>query len=348
MSILAANIGTAQSATNVSSLTFPHTVSSGTDRLLTVVVAGANTSNNDVSGDYGGTPLVFVDFARTSNSSQKAFMLRLVAPAVGTANVFIDLLTNFGAVSGQAVTWTGVDQTTPMGSTATVQNFGSQNSGTLTGIASNAGDVIFDAIIVATGAGQTLVPDAAQTLLYEEDPTSRAGGSSYKAASAVSSSMSWSWSSIGNWGILGVALKPGASAAPPDIVSITPSSGFTTGGDAVMISGSDFQSGATVTIGGAAATSVVFVSATELTAVTPAGTAGARDVVVTNPDAQADTLTGGFMYSPVNPLALNLYVEMSRIVMTGDNDEAEGMKIERARALNAYVEQTRAANLEIL
>ena len=115
-----------------------------------------------------------------------------------------------------------------------------------------------------------------------------------------------------------------------------------------MISGSDFQSGATVTIGGAAATSVVFVSATELTAVTPAGTAGARDVVVTNPDAQADTLTGGFMYSPVNPLALNLYVEMSRIVMTGDNDEAEGMKIERARALNAYVEQTRAANLEIL
>lgn len=217
MTIAAVNIGTPVSLTNVSSLTFPHTVSAGSDRLLTVVVGGANTFNSDVSGDYGGTPLVFVDFGRTSNSAQKVFLLRLVNPAVGTANVFIDLLSTFNAVSGQAVTWTGVDQTVPMGSTATVQNSGTQSSGALTGIASAVGDVILDAIIVATGASQTLIPNAAQTLLFEEDPTSRAAGSSYKPASAGSSGTSWSWQNAGNWGILGVALKP-APAPSGDVL----------------------------------------------------------------------------------------------------------------------------------
>ena len=51
-----------------------------------------------------------------------------------------------------------------------------------------------------------------------------------------------------------------------------------------------------MTIGGTAATGVVFGSATSITAVTPAGTAGAKNVVVTNPDTQTGTLTNGFTY----------------------------------------------------
>ncbi|MHC4601361.1 MAG: IPT/TIG domain-containing protein, partial [Planctomycetota bacterium] len=94
---------------------------------------------------------------------------------------------------------------------------------------------------------------------------------------------------------------------PPTVSSINPTSGTTGGGTPVTVSGTDFQSGATVTIGGTSASSVVFVNTTTITCNTPAGSAGAADVVVTNPDTQSDTLTGGFTFvlpptvSGVNP-----------------------------------------------
>ena len=80
------------------------------------------------------------------------------------------------------------------------------------------------------------------------------------------------------------------------VTSISPSSGPTAGGTSITISGTGFVSGATVTNGGTAATNVVFGSATSLTATTPALSAGAKDVVVTNPDTQTGTLINGFTY----------------------------------------------------
>jgi len=84
--------------------------------------------------------------------------------------------------------------------------------------------------------------------------------------------------------------------APPTVTSITPNSGLTAGGTGVTITGTGFVSGATATIGGAACTSPSVSSSTSLTCTTPAGTTGAKDVVVTNPDTQAGTLTNGFTY----------------------------------------------------
>jgi hypothetical protein len=49
---------------------------------------------------------------------------------------------------------------------------------------------------------------------------------------------------------------------------------------------------------------VTFVSATQLTARTPAGTAGARDVQVTNPDGQSATRTGAFTYASSTTLSV--------------------------------------------
>ena len=85
------------------------------------------------------------------------------------------------------------------------------------------------------------------------------------------------------------------------VAGVTPASGTTAGGTAVTISGTNFVSGATVTFGGTAATNVAFVSATSLTATTPAHAAGAVHVVVTNPDSQSATLTGGFTYTALAP-----------------------------------------------
>jgi hypothetical protein len=84
--------------------------------------------------------------------------------------------------------------------------------------------------------------------------------------------------------------------AGPTISGVSPNQGSSTGGTAITITGTGFVSGATVTVGGVAATNVVVVSATSITATTPAGTVGAADLVVTNPDTTTITDAGAFTY----------------------------------------------------
>jgi hypothetical protein len=64
----------------------------------------------------------------------------------------------------------------------------------------------------------------------------------------------------------------------------------------VTISGTDFVSGATVTIGGLQAQEVNVVSSTTIIAKTPPHDPGPVDVTVTNPDSHSSTLYSGFTY----------------------------------------------------
>jgi hypothetical protein len=82
------------------------------------------------------------------------------------------------------------------------------------------------------------------------------------------------------------------------VTSVSPSFGTGTGGTSVTINGTNFATGASVTFGGTAATSVVVVSAIKITAKTPAHATGAVNVTVTNPDTSTGTLVGGYQYNP--------------------------------------------------
>src|SRR5262245_34138731 len=73
---------------------------------------------------------------------------------------------------------------------------------------------------------------------------------------------------------------PGAAAV---VSTVTPNTGGVAGGTAVTIAGTGFSEATGVTFGGVAATSVRVVSSTSITCVTPANTAGAKDVVVQDP-----------------------------------------------------------------
>jgi hypothetical protein len=78
--------------------------------------------------------------------------------------------------------------------------------------------------------------------------------------------------------------------------SVNIASGDAAGGTSITVSGTDFEAGAAVTIGGVPATGIVVGSSTSLTAVTPALAAGsANDLVVTNPDATTGTLVKGWV-----------------------------------------------------
>jgi hypothetical protein len=99
---------------------------------------------------------------------------------------------------------------------------------------------------------------------------------------------------------VGTTLNPA-----PTVTGISPPTGALAGATSVTITGTNFVSGATVAFadltGSYGLTSVNFVNATTLTAVTPAHAAGAVDVAVFNPDQQTGTLKGGYTYTSAPP-----------------------------------------------
>ena len=98
-----------------------------------------------------------------------------------------------------------------------------------------------------------------------------------------------------------VQLTASGSAPAPTVSAIAPTSGSSNGGTAINLTGTGFQSGATVKLGGTAATSVTVVNSTSITANTAAHAAGAVSVVVTNTDGQSGTLTNGYTYTNPAP-----------------------------------------------
>jgi hypothetical protein len=85
---------------------------------------------------------------------------------------------------------------------------------------------------------------------------------------------------------------------PPSITSINPNQGPVGGGTNINIIGSNFQTGATVSVGGASAINVA-VTSTQITATTPAHAAATVDVTVRNPDNQSAISAGAFTYTDV-------------------------------------------------
>jgi len=88
----------------------------------------------------------------------------------------------------------------------------------------------------------------------------------------------------------------------PTITSVSPTYGSQFGGTAFTLNGTNFTGATSVKIGGVAATNLVVVSATQITAVTPfSSTFGAKDVVVTTP-AGSFTAAASFTYTAAVPV----------------------------------------------
>ena len=83
--------------------------------------------------------------------------------------------------------------------------------------------------------------------------------------------------------------------APLGVDSVSPDWVLAGGGEAITIAGQGFLAGATVAIGGVAATNVTVVDGSTVTATAPALPAGTADVTVTNPDGGSGTLYQGLI-----------------------------------------------------
>ena len=82
----------------------------------------------------------------------------------------------------------------------------------------------------------------------------------------------------------------------PEITQVSPSAGITTGGTSVGLIGRYFTGTTGVTIGGVAATGITVVSDTALSFTIPAGTVGAKDIVVTT-GIGSGTVRNAFRYA---------------------------------------------------
>ena len=78
-------------------------------------------------------------------------------------------------------------------------------------------------------------------------------------------------------------------AAPPTVTNVSPSAGPTAGGTSITITGTNFTGATAVKLGATNATGVIVVSATQITATAPAGSAGTVDMTVTTPGGTSAT-----------------------------------------------------------
>ena len=87
---------------------------------------------------------------------------------------------------------------------------------------------------------------------------------------------------------------------PPTVSTVSPLSGLISGGTAITINGSGFNLGLDVLIAGVAAT-VTGVTGSQITATTPSGSSGTKELMIMNPDGQS--CVSAFTYNPYPTIA---------------------------------------------
>ena len=182
-------------------ITLSHTTGSGLNRLMLVGISQKNRTVTSVT--YGGTALTLVG-EDISTSEGRIHLYKMVNPPSGTANVVVTFNSNpdKGAIIG-IVTFTGVDQTTPLGAFASTTGNSINPSLTLT---SAVGELVLD---VAAIKNEELVGlGSGQTQRWNRDSNSDIIGGGSTKLGAASTTMTWTATDSDNWAIGAVSIKP--------------------------------------------------------------------------------------------------------------------------------------------
>jgi uncharacterized repeat protein (TIGR01451 family) len=200
-----------------STLAFTHTTTNAANTLLLVGVSMniANASATTVTSvTYNGTGLNFLGAHNDSGGTRRVEMWYLLNPAAG-ANVPVDVVVSIpaagatvGVVSG-AVTFTGVDQTIPLGSFVSAD--GAAGTYSQLDVPSVVNGMILDTL--AIGGNRTIAVPGPQvqnwnlsTASGTDPPGVTASGSSRTGAPSVPISETFSGSS--NWSLGAVSINP--------------------------------------------------------------------------------------------------------------------------------------------
>jgi MYXO-CTERM domain-containing protein len=194
------------------SFSFSHTVGTGPSRLLIVAVIDGNRNTSVTSLTFGGAALTRID--RTQGTGVAAELWRLVAPASGTQTIVVNMSSNQDRPIATAISYTGVDQTAPVGMAA-----GAGGSGTAVSISvpSAPGDHVMDAgsaWVTRNPPNATAGPGQTQRWSLSNGVDTRVMGSD-KLATGATTTMAWTVTGMTSWVSIGVAVKPATTTPPP-------------------------------------------------------------------------------------------------------------------------------------
>jgi hypothetical protein len=199
-------------------MTISHTTS-GSNRLMLVGVSINNDLNETVSSvTYNGDPLSLEGFVAQADDA-RVEIWSLVAPDTGTNDVvitFSDQLWRSAAVG--VMTFTGVDQGTPLGTFAS--NKAASDPGPATvNVSSAVNELVFDTVgceqctSLTVGGGQTQRWNRSA-----DNGVTRGAGSTEPGAATVT--MSWMLGSANDWAIGAIPVQP-SGGSPPAVDAVS-------------------------------------------------------------------------------------------------------------------------------
>ncbi|MFZ0309284.1 MAG: C25 family cysteine peptidase [Candidatus Sulfotelmatobacter sp.] len=199
-------------------VTFNHTTTATANRLLIVGVS-INIANAPTTGvvgvTYNGTPLSFIGAHNDAGATRRVEMWYLLNPVSGTNQIIVSVnvpvAQTVGIVAG-ATTFTGVDQTVPLGSFVSAD--GATAAYTQLNVPSVVNGMVLDTL--ATGGDQNVTVPGPQVQQWNvttgfgvSPPDVTASGSSRTGAPAVPISETFSGTS--NWSLGAVSINPTAA-----------------------------------------------------------------------------------------------------------------------------------------
>lgn len=205
-------ISATQSYVGVSSKSWTHT-NSGTTNLFAAISEssiqpnpGFVTPTATYAGSAMTTAIAATNASFVSVSTGEAKLFGKTNPTTGAQTAALAWSGNTATGGAISLTYTGVDQTAPIGNTNTVSSSGSNN--TTPAISSATGNMVVDTIVIEVGASAL---SSSQTLRYSA--SNRRG--CQDAAGAASVSMGWSWTTSEQYVWVGGELLIASTATRP-------------------------------------------------------------------------------------------------------------------------------------
>ena len=196
----------------VTSLSFSHTCT-GSDLCL-VVGSGSSSPGTITALTYAGAALTLIGALTSSNTFQRVEQWRRIAPATGANTVAVTYDVANQCVAG-SISFTGVDQATPVAGYASATGLSTTPSVTVT---SAVGNMVVDATVIDDGTAVT--PGAGQTERWDVQAGAiGVRGSGSTEAGAVSVVMDWTSLSV-DWTTNGCSVQAAANVRPRTLTTL--------------------------------------------------------------------------------------------------------------------------------
>jgi hypothetical protein len=196
-----------QSATATTTLTWSHTCA-GTNRYVLVGVSMGQfpDTGRTMSATFGGTSMTSLGLVHSGGSTAGLVQLfGLINPATGASTVTVTASGTTDTLSGGSVSFTGVDQTTPVGTAVTASGTSTAPSATVTG--TTAGNMVAAAACTGTSTGFTASGNTSRWTKNVNGNTGAGNNAGSTAAASGSVSMSFTTGASDLWGAVAVEVK---------------------------------------------------------------------------------------------------------------------------------------------